>query len=291
MQELPSTANLPVLGLSNKATSDGTDDSPTVFLDNLTTPPLEDHLSRYTLSPELDKIYAHPSEIIALATSHSGTYIASTCKSSTSENAVIRIFDTSTQYSPIAVLPAHSLTVTKLAWSPDDKYLVSVGRDRQWSLFDTQTWQTLQVQKKAHARIIWDVSFAPREFGAVFVTASRDKTVKVWAGDNGIWDCVATVKFSEAVTACGFCGDVVVGMGIVAVGLEDGRIYLVGGGVGARGDGWMVLGEVDVDMTHSEAVTGLAWRPRSREEPGGRELASCGDDCSVRIYGFKDSLF
>ena len=248
-----------------------------MFLDQLTTPPLEDHLSRYTLSPELEKLYAHPSEIIAIATSHSGDFIASTCKSTTPENAVIRVFNT-THYTEIAVLKSHSLTVTKLAWSEDDEMLVSVGRDRQWSLFDTKGWKLVKSVPRAHARIIWDVSFSPAAFGCVFVTASRDKTSKFWGGET--WDCIATLKFSEAVTSCSFLPEVVRGRGIVAIGLENGRIYIIGCEVGRTE--WRVVKEVE-GMTHSDAVTGLAWRPCS-SEGGTRELASCGDDCSVRIY-------
>src|SRR5579871_5305011 len=116
------TANLPVLGLSNKESTSLEDDAPSSFLENLSTPPLEDHLSRYTLSPELEKLYAHPSEIIAVSTSHSGQYIASSCKAATPANAVIRIFDTES-YSEVAVLKGHGLTVTKLAWSEDDSFL------------------------------------------------------------------------------------------------------------------------------------------------------------------------
>jgi WD40 repeat protein len=43
-----------------------------------------------------------------------------------------------------------------------------------------------------------------------------------------------------------------------------------------------VCDEIDRRMTHSETVTGLTWRPGCRK--GIWELASSGDDCSVRIY-------
>jgi elongator complex protein 2 len=278
-----------VLGLSNKATTDSTDDNPTILLDTLTTPPLEDHLSRYTLSPELEKLYAHPSEIIAVSTSHSGKFIASTCKSSTLDNAVIRIFDTTT-YSEITILKAHSLTITKLAWSKDDSFLISVGRDRQWTIFQTEDWKVIKLQGKAHARIIWDISISPIEFGKIFVTGSRDKTVKIWDGEKN-WNCICTVKFSEAVTSCAFLYEVVRNMAFIAVGLENGGIYVLGCEKGSEHYRVVknfderykqLLDGIDFRITHSDAVTGLAWRPGVGR--GVWELASCGDDCSVRIY-------
>ena len=266
---------MPVLGLSNKATEE---DSTETFLDTLSTPPLEDHLSRYTLSPELDKIYSHPSEIISISSSHSGSLIATTCKSSSPEHAVLRIFETST-FTEIAVLPAHTLTVVKVAWSPNDEYLISVGRDRQWSMFDTKTWKLIKTVPKAHARIIWDASVAPLTFGNIFMTASRDKTVKIWDGGKG-WECTCTIKFPESVTACAFLQDLVGDFGFAAVGLENGAVCLMGC---EKGSGqWKILKAFDDRLTHSESVTGLAWRPCSRN--GKWELASCGDDCSVRIY-------
>jgi WD40 repeat protein len=135
---------------------------------------------------------------------------------------------------------------------------------------------------KAHGRIIWDVSFAPAGFGSrVFVTGSRDKSVKVWGGGENL-DCLATVKFSEAVTACAVLQEMVLGMGIVAVGMENGRIFILGCEKAGNMGEWKVLKEVEEGMTHLGAVTGLAWRPGI--EGRKKELASCGDDCSVRIY-------
>lgn len=104
-----------------------------------------------------------------------------------------------------------------------------MGRDRQWSIFDTKEWKVVKVQGKAHGRIIWDVSIAPVEFGkgVVFVTASRDKSVKIWDGE-GDWKCICTVKFSEAVTSCCFLQELVGNMVFIAVGLENGGMYILG---------------------------------------------------------------
>lgn len=102
---------------------------------------------------------------------------------------------------------------------------MGVGRDRQWTLFDTKTWTLKRVCAKAHARILWDVSFLPLEFGRVFVTASRDKCVKIWTTEG---ECIATVKFPEAVTACTCLPEMVGNMAFVAVGLENGRMFILG---------------------------------------------------------------
>ena len=211
--------------------------------------------------------------MIAVSTSHNGKYIASACKASSPENATIRIFNE--EYTQIAVLPGHTLTVTKLAWSDDDSVLVSVGRDRRWTVYDTTTWTMKTTSAKAHGRVIWDVSVGPVGFG--FATGSRDKSVKFWTFEG---ECVASVKFSEAVTACAFLPWVVGEMGYLAVGLENGAVYVLCCEVG--GIHWRILMEFDDMTTHSAGVTGLAWRPCGRD--GKWELASCGDDCSVRIF-------
>jgi hypothetical protein len=64
------------------------------------------------------------------------------------------------------------------------------------------------------------------EFGRVFVTASRDKCVKIWGGEE--WGCVSTVKFPEAVTACAFLHTLVDDNAYIAIGLENGRMYILG---------------------------------------------------------------
>lgn len=72
---------------------------------------------------------------ITLATSNSRRYIASACKASTPEHAVVRVYDATTWQPVGEPLAGHSLTVTQIAFSPDDELILTVSRDRSWRLY------------------------------------------------------------------------------------------------------------------------------------------------------------
>ena len=112
------------------------------------------------------------------------------------EHALVRVYDTRSYKIVGEPLQGHILTVTRISFSPDDKLILTVSRDRTWRLFEAQSENgkyaiifSRRVQyfkiadsgyipiaaEKAHARIIWDCGWAVE--GDVFATASRDKTV------------------------------------------------------------------------------------------------------------------
>jgi WD40 repeat protein len=125
--------------------------------------------------------------------SHSGRMIATACKATSPEHAVIRLYETSSWKLIGEPLTGHTLTVTRMAFSPDDHFLLSVSRDRSWCLFDLHTtsgwWRfgqqilvkylpterKLIQHDKSHGRVIWDCCWS--HDGKFFITASRDKTV------------------------------------------------------------------------------------------------------------------
>ncbi|KAJ4482703.1 WD40 repeat-like protein [Lentinula lateritia] len=270
----PMGASVPPLGLSNKADADG---AVTVAAPELRRP-FEGELASVTLWPEVEKVFGHGYESIALATSSSRQYIASACKALSPEHAVVRIHDTTT-YQPVGEpLTGHSLTVTQIAFSPDDQLILTVSRDRSWRLYQKAEgggYIPMVHESKPHGRIIWDCAWAPE--GDIFATASRDKTVKIWGQSNrNNWPCVATLKTEESATAVNFTAFDSRLKRYLAVGLENGKILFYSS---SKLEPIWTLG-----MTHSGHVgqiNCLRWRPGSGEQF--REIASCSEDGTLKI--------
>ncbi|KAB8291590.1 hypothetical protein EYC80_006390 [Monilinia laxa] len=306
---MPDAANMPVLGLSNKAIEALADDDvmekasshdrdaidPASIVHkstlDLSHPPLEDHLSRHTLWPESEKLYGHGYEISALATSHDGSLIATACKASSIDHAVIRLFETKQWHEVKPPLTAHSLTIARLRFSANDKYLLSVGRDRQWAIFerdasDPLNYKLTESNPKGHTRMILDAAWAPAPTSSVFATAGRDKQVKIWGKDSEGFICKATIPEEHPVTAIDFF-DAMVGNDVhLAVGTEVGRFRVYRVTVGEEITVTEVLLEINNNYYPSKAITQLAWKPSSKDtaETAGMELAIASEDSSLRIY-------
>ncbi|ODV78980.1 WD40 repeat-like protein [Suhomyces tanzawaensis NRRL Y-17324] len=299
VDQLPESAALPVLGLSNKAANEQleageaaqqqqdaeenyvpTNDKDDI-IEALSSPPLEDHLQRYTLFPEIEKLYGHGYEITCCATSPTGL-IASACKSNSSKHAVIRVFDSANDFQQLPqVLEGHNLTITSLEFSRDGKYLLAVSRDRQFSLWSVndKTFELVQLNTKAHARIIWDCSWAPAQLGHVFVTGSRDKLIKLWRVNQDSVDLVASTKLADPVTSISCLNSPVSGKLVVAVGTEAGDINLFSADL-ETSELQLVL-EVSKEITPAGKVSKLAF---SNEIGDKLLLGVASADTSVRVY-------
>lgn len=267
---LPDSANIPVLGLSNKAVAqdDESEPAPVQALDR---PPIEDTLARHTLWPEHEKLYGHGYEISAVAVDHAGSLIATACKASTLDHAVIRLYETNEWREVKPPLSAHTLTATSLAFSRDDVYLLSVGRDRQWALFKKKgsTYESLIANPKGHSRMILDCSWAT---GDIFATAGRDKVVKIWQVRDGNVEQLTSVAAQAAVTAVAFStsGDQLM------YGTEDGDLV-----VASSDDNWKsaAVSQLYKELSPSAAITSIAWRPA-----GEKLVAVASEDTTVRLY-------
>jgi elongator complex protein 2 len=304
--DLPDAANIPVLGLSNKAINALTPEEeaaaePTEETQitkstlDLSHPPFEDHLARHTLFPELEKLYGHGYEISCVAASHDGSLVATACRASSIDHAVIRLYETKEWREVKPALTAHSLTVTSLAFSADDKYLLSVGRDRQWALFSrtaaaSSTYDLAASNPKGHSRMILSCSWAGASASTVFATGGRDKNVKIWgvqASETVTADLHLTIPLSASATSVAFytgalsTPDTVV----FAAGTETGDISVWC----ISTEDWCVKAEVKIDsaMRPSGAINALRWRSDGKTEEAGQrkmQLAVASEDLSVRLF-------
>ena len=139
-----------------------------------------------TLWPENQKLYGHGYEVYSLAATSDGSLLASACKATNEEHARIILWDTKT-WKQIATLASHNLTITQMRFSPNDQYLLSVSRDRRFSLFERQVadGQVSYVLKSVsdktngiHQRIIWSCDWT--KDSRIFATSSRDGKVVAW---------------------------------------------------------------------------------------------------------------
>jgi elongator complex protein 2 len=297
--QLPETAAIPVLGLSNKAVDDSQaaadEDEGMEGLDPATAttnvtgaslldieePPNEDLLARHTLWPEHEKLYGHGYEISEASSSEG--ILATACKASSIDHAVIRLYDTTTWNEVKPPLRAHSLTVTRLAFSSQPPgYLLSVGRDRQWAVFrrdDAQMWNLVAINPKAHSRMVLDAVWLA-DSRPTFATAGRDKVVRIWSAENATdlepnFICKASIARKSAVTAISATS--AAGRPVVALGEDDGSVSL------HTVEDLHVVKTVEVDrhLCPSKSVNRLTWRPMPDTQSG--QLAVASADGSVRI--------
>ncbi|CAN9187702.1 unnamed protein product [Alternaria alternata] len=306
--ELPDAANIPVLGLSNKAIQAVGDDDPVENADEdereavdpasvirkstleFSHPPFEDHLARHLLWPETEKLYGHGYEISAVAVSRDGSLVATACRASSIDHAVIRLYDTKEWLEVKPALKAHSLTVTALQFSPDDKYLLSVGRDRQWVIWgrsDEPSLYTLKYSNpKGHSRMILGAAWTPLEV-PTFMTAGRDKSVKIWQIVDNDVQLKATIPANAAVTAVS-CNNVLPGGKIMfAYGTENGEIGIANTPSDA-------LDKVEVSMVKAELVPAktinqIVWR-LARAEGEQQQIAVASDDTSLRVFNVSQEV-
>lgn len=285
-ETLPESANMPVLGLSNKATVEADDDAAAAeqakavnpemdrsavdpasivrrsALDGAH-PPLEESLSRHTLWPEVEKLYGHGYEISCLAASRDGKLVASACRASSLNHAVIRIFETSRWTELRPPLAVHTSTVFRLRFSADDRFLLSVGKDRRWAVFQRKggeeegkssteggaggaasggmCYEEFQIDDKGHKRMVLDAAWGPLMPDVpgrrIFATASRDKSFIVWAtpksgtetagaGDGvGKFQKLQSVSLEDPITAIDFLPRPYQGKyAVLAVGTEKGHV-------------------------------------------------------------------
>ncbi|KAI5064155.1 hypothetical protein GOP47_0020825 [Adiantum capillus-veneris] len=325
-------ANMSALGLSQKpiyVTGSQSSKSVNANVENIeaipdavpvvhSKPPLEEDLGWNTLWPETHKLYGHGNELFAMCSDYCGRLMATACKGQSANVADIWLWEVHS-WKALQQLHSHSLTVTQMEFSHDDKFLLSVSRDRHFSLFrapgtnmsipSEHSAYELVCRVEAHKRIIWSCSWSPCD--RFFATASRDKVVKIWGVSDKDGGCTAKQMgvfpmFKSSVTAVAWA-PCMVGEGyLLGIGMEDGLIELwkvkpilakaadetttafIDGVVGFESVRYY---QFDAFLCHVASVNRLAWR-KPGEQPvilEQMQLASCGADHAVRIFSFKQA--
>ncbi|KAL0111799.1 hypothetical protein PUN28_013171 [Cardiocondyla obscurior] len=288
------SAAVPSLGLTNKATycEENDDNVENLVTENLYEPPTEEELMQNTLWPETNKLYGHGYEIFCMAARHDGKMLATACKSTTQEHSAILLWETNT-WLQIQQLVYHQLTVTQMEFSPDDKFLLSVSRDRRWSLFSTigENYELIAASSKKdnpHSRIIWCCTWT--QDSNYFATGSRDGKIAIWSVST-IENVVPTMVLSmqnQSVTALCFAPNCITqGNYLLAVGYETGCIEIQKVNVIEKIQSKLL--ELDTSQAHHLTVKRLKFRPTDHFCDY-LQLASCSSDCSVKIYNIQLSI-
>ncbi len=87
--------------------------------------------------------------------------------------------DLAAQAEPVTRLPGHEGAVRALTFSPDGRWLASVGADRRGQLYDVTDLSAAPLPLTSHEENIWRVAFSPDS--RWLVTAGDDRTVRLWA--------------------------------------------------------------------------------------------------------------
>lgn len=301
-------ASVPSLGLSNKAVYEEELEDKKVeekkFKDeypenyfvpmSMSEPPTEEYLTQNTLWPELQKLYAHGYELFALAASSDGKLLASACKATTVEHSEIILWNTSS-WKILQRLRSHKLTVTQMKFSSDGSRLLSVSRDRRFTLFENKPTSEEDVNFEVaatsdrnngvHERIIWTCTWSHDD--KFFATGSREGKIAIWSKSSETkesslrnYEAVAVLDSpSSSITALSFARQALGDGYLFAAGLDSGLVQLY------KFDGKKI--ELIKTLNNSEAHNLCVNKLEFRSGTDKLHLASCGNDGLVRIYDIK----
>ncbi|XP_063978697.1 elongator complex protein 2 [Diachasmimorpha longicaudata] len=289
-------AAVPALGLTNKAI-DGEGIHDEVEDEDLKVerPPTEEEIVRYTLWPELEKLYGHGYEIFAMTARRDGRILATSCRATNAEHSSIILWSTKT-WGQVQKLAVHRLTVTQMEFSPNDEFLVSVSRDRRWALYralqdatdDQINYEAILLSPAVnalHTRIIWCCCWTPDS--KYFATGSREGKIGFWSVDSLVKgdkpEPVGSLDLQgKSVTALAFHRVILKDNYVLAIGVEEGSIQVKRINFDKNEGTFVDCLELDTSTAHHKTVKRLSFRPNCTE--GLVQLASCSCDRAVKIY-------
>jgi cytosolic iron-sulfur protein assembly protein CIAO1 len=139
--------------------------------------------SSFTLVDRLDG--SHTKSVRKVRWSRSGLLLAS----ASFDGTVIIWKQTSSAMEAVLTLEGHESEVKGVAWSVDDRYLATCGRDKTVWVWETDPdfeYDTIAVLSK-HSQDVKTVEFHPTEM--VLLSAGYDNTIVVWVCVSDDWVC------------------------------------------------------------------------------------------------------
>jgi WD40 repeat protein len=99
----------------------------------------------------------------------------------------VELWDTA-QWNVRKFWQAHEHTINGLAWSPDNRFLVTGSRDQHLKVWDTNDW-TNPCNRLAHTELN-EIAFSPD--GKLLATTCEDSTLQLW--DSRTWTCINVLR-------------------------------------------------------------------------------------------------
>ncbi|XP_058756704.1 protein ROOT INITIATION DEFECTIVE 3-like [Vicia villosa] len=223
------------------------------------------------------EVKSFPSEpITPLAANHSGTYLVGGGLS-----GEIYLWEVETG-KLLRKWHGHNTAVTCLVFSEDDSLLISGfknGSVRVWSLLmifdDVRRREASQIYEYSfsdHTLCVNDVVIGSGGCNAIIVSASDDRTCKVWSLSNGMLQ--RNIVFPSKIKAIALDP----AEHVFYAGSEDGRIFIVALNTTKIATNNQVSYIIDSFSNHSKAVTCLAY------SAGDNCLISGSEDGIVRVW-------
>ncbi|MCF7785088.1 MAG: WD40 repeat domain-containing protein [Prosthecobacter sp.] len=113
--------------------------------------------------------------VAAIAWTHTSSRLAAAC-----HDQSVCVFSTAGgTLAPPVIFSGHTRPVFAVAFSPDDKRLVSAGADRTLKVWDSQSGK-LERTLAHHTDIVQCLAFRPLHAGNDCASAGADQTVRIW---------------------------------------------------------------------------------------------------------------